>query len=90
MTKKKKKKKKKYSKGLKNLNKNTVNVLKISTKCLKNLNKNTVNVLKISTHFFFFLFLQNAYKCSCSPRAYVVDVVPEHLDMRRLMTKTTK
>ena len=26
-----------------------------------------------------FLFLQNAYKCSCSPRTYVVEVVPKHL-----------
>ena len=32
---------------------------------------------KISTHCF--LFLQNAYKCSCSPRTYVVEVVPENL-----------
>ena len=31
----------------------------------------------ISTHCF--LFLQNAYKCTCSPRIYVVKVVPEHL-----------
>ena len=42
--------------------------------------KNTVNVLKISTHFFFFfLFLQNANKCICNPRTYVVEVVPEQL-----------
>ena len=34
-------------------------------------------VLKIPRHCF--LFLQNAYKCSCSPRTYVVEVVPEHL-----------
>ena len=33
--------------------------------------KNTLNTL--------FLFLQNAYECSCSPRTYVVEVVPEHL-----------
>ena len=39
--------------------------------------KNTVNVLKISIHCF--LFLQNAYTCSCSPRTYVVEVVTEHL-----------
>ena len=39
--------------------------------------KNTVNVLKISTHCF--LFLQNGYKYSCSPRTYVVEVVHEHL-----------
>ena len=26
-----------------------------------------------------FLFLQNAYKCSCSPRPYAVELVPEHL-----------
>ena len=26
-----------------------------------------------------FWFLQNANKCSCAPRAYVVDVVSEHL-----------
>ena len=37
--------------------------------------KNTLNALKISTHVF--LFLQNAYKGSCSPRTYVVEVVPE-------------
>ena len=24
-----------------------------------------------------FLFLQNAYQCSCNPRTYVVEVVPE-------------
>ena len=35
---------------------------------------NTINVSKIWTHF---LFLQNAYKCSCSPRKVVVKVVPE-------------
>ena len=40
--------------------------------------KNPVNVLKISTRCFF-LFLQNAYKCNCSRRTYVVDVVLEHL-----------
>ena len=31
-----------------------------------------------------FLFLQNAYQCSCNPRTYVVEVVPEHLYMSRL------
>ena len=48
------------------------------SKCSKNLN----------TLFFFFFFfsfvfffLQNAYKSSCSPRTYVVEVVPEHLYM---------
>ena len=44
--------------------------------CSYCLNKNTVNVPKIWTPF---LFLQNAYKCSCSPRTYVVKVVPEAL-----------
>ena len=48
------------------------------------LNTQLSNVLKISTHCF--LFLQNAYKCSCSTRTYVVEVVPEHLYMSRLMT----
>ena len=58
---------------------------------------NTVNVLKFSTHRFLFVclfvclfFLQNVSKCSCSPRTYVVEVVPEHLYMSRLMTKSTK
>ena len=50
--------------------------------------KDTVKCSKISTHFF--LFLKNAYKCSCSPRTSVVEVVPEHLYMSRLMTKPTK
>ena len=36
------------------------------SKCSKNLNT-------------FFYFLQNAYKSSCSPRTYVVEVVPEHM-----------
>ena len=39
--------------------------------------KNTVNVLKIWTQCV--LFLQNAYKCSCSKRTYVVEVIPEHV-----------
>ena len=44
--------------------------------------KNTVNVLKIWRQCF--LFLQNAYKCSCSPKTYVLKVVPEHLYMSKL------
>ena len=39
--------------------------------------KNTVNVLKISTHSF--LFLQNTYKYSCSPRTNVEEIVLGHL-----------
>ena len=46
------------------------------TKKKKKKKKNTVKVLKISTHCF--LFLQNAYKCSCSPRTYVAEVVTKH------------
>ena len=50
-----------------------------------------INVqLKYQHIFFFFLFLQNAYKCSCTPRINVVEVVPEHLYMSRLMSKPTK
>ena len=26
-----------------------------------------------------FVFLENAYECSCRPRTYVAEVVPEHL-----------
>ena len=39
--------------------------------------KNTVNVLKISAYCF--LFLKDAYKCSCSPITKVIGIVPEHL-----------
>ena len=38
--------------------------------------KNTVNVLNILTPF---LFLQNAYQCSCSLRTDLIKVVPEVL-----------
>ena len=40
------------------------------SKCSKNLN---------TLHTHWFLFLQNAYKYNCSPRTYVVEVVPEPL-----------
>ena len=67
----------------------TKNKTKQKKKKKKNNNKKTVNVLKVSTNCF--LFLQIAYQCSCSPRTYVVEVVPEHLYMSRLkMTKTNK
>ena len=57
--------------------------------CFYDRKKNTVIDLKISTHCC--LFLQNAYKCSCSPRTYyAVEVVLEHLCMSRLMIKPTK
>ena len=47
--------------------------------------KNTLNVLKISTHcFFVVVFLQNAYKSSCSPKTYVVEVVSEHLNIEMM------
>ena len=36
-----------------------------------------------------FLFLQNAYKCSCSPKTCVVEVAPEHLYTSRIMTIPT-
>ena len=62
---------------------------KINNKKKMNKIKNTINVQKISTNCF--LFLQNAYQCSCNPRTYVVEVVLEHLYMSRLkMTKTNK
>ena len=44
----------------------------------------TVNVLKIWTQCF--LFLQNASKCSCSPKTYIVEVVHEHLYISKLPT----
>ena len=40
--------------------------------------KNIVNVLK-SEHDVVFFSPQNAYKCSCSPKTYVEEVVPEHI-----------
>ena len=39
----------------------------------------SVILLKSRFHFTSFLFLQNAYKCSCSPKTYVLKVAPEHL-----------
>ena len=59
------------------------------SKCSKILNTSFFVCLFVCL-FVFLFFLQNASKCSCSPRTYVVEVVPEHLYMSRLMTKSTK